>query len=87
MKIEVIDKGVLSIPSTTQVFLSVDTNVKKAYPIHVHTKTGTYHYVLLFLEESDETKFDEYIAKFAGKYGENLVFITNDMAELVYPII
>jgi hypothetical protein len=87
MKIEVIDKGVLSIPSTTLVSLSVDTNVKKAYPIHVHTKIGTYHFVLLFLEESDDTKFDEYITKFANKYGEKLVYITNDMAELVYPII
>ena len=87
MKIEVIDKGVLSIPSTTQVSLSVDTNVKKVYPIHVHTKTGTYHFVLLFLEESDDTKFDEYITKFASQYGENLISITNDMAKLVYPII
>ena len=87
MKIEVIDKGVLSIPSTTQVSLSVDTNVKKVYPIHVHTKTDTYHFVLLFLEESDDTKFDEYITIFASKYGENLISITNDMAKLVYPII
>ena len=87
MKIEVIDKGVLSVPSTTQVSLSVDTNVKKVYPIHIYTKIGTYHHVLLFLEESDDSKFDEYITTFASKYGENLVCIINDMAELVYPII
>ena len=42
---------------------------------------------LLFLEESDDSKFDEYITAFASKYGENLVCIINDMAELVYPII
>ena len=87
MKIEVIDKGVLNLPSMTEFSLCIGSNVKKAYPVHVYTKTGVYHHVLLFLEESDDTKFDEHITTFAYKYGDNLVFILNDKAELVYPII
>jgi hypothetical protein len=76
---------VINIPSAKTVWYDINSNVKKAYPLVVDAKTGIYHHVLLFLEGYDETKFDEYISRFASKYGENLNAIKNAEDEVIFP--
>lgn len=85
LKPENIAKNVVNIPSAKTVWYDVDSNVRKAYPLVVNAKSGTYHHTLLFLEGYEESKFDEYIAEFARKYGDSLNYIENAIGQIIYP--
>ena len=85
LKYENIDKYVVNIPSAKEIWYDVNSNVKKAYPLKVEAKSGNYDHILLFLEGYEEAKFDEYIAWFASKYGDNLNCIKNAVGQIIYP--
>lgn len=84
LKPENIAKNVVNIPSAKTVWYDVNSNVRKAYPLVVNAKSGTYHHTLLFLEGYEESKFDEYIAEFAKKYGDNLIRIEDENGAIIY---
>lgn len=82
--IENIAKGVVNLPLAKSVKWGKESNIKEAHPLIVHTTTGIYPHILLFLEGYDKTKLSEYILDFAMKYGDNLIHIEDENGTIIY---